>query len=168
MIRKLISLLLKNKLTLAVAESCTGGLISHKLTTVPGVSEVFREGIICYSNTSKTKRLGIKQSIIKKYGAVSYEVCSLMAKNITKSEKTDVGISITGIAGPLGNSQKKPVAPKSHHALRTHIGLVYIGINVKGRLTVYKYNFKGDRESIQQKSARTALELLKSHLSFPA
>lgn len=154
MIRKLVSLLLKKRLTLAVAESCTGGLISHKLTTVPKVSEVFREGIICYSNTSKIKRLGIKKSIIEKHGAVSYEVCRLMVKNITKSEKTDVGISVTGIAGPTGGTPAKP------------IGLVFIGINIKSRITVYKYNFKGDRKSIKQKSALAALELLKSNLSF--
>ena len=153
MIRKIVSLLLKKGLTLAVAESCTGGLISHKLTTIPGVSEVFREGIICYSNTSKVKRLGIKQSILEKYGAVSYEVCRLMAKNITKSEKTDAGISVTGIAGTSGGSREKPT------------GLVYIGINIKGRVTVYKYNFKGNRKYIQQKSAIMALELLKSALS---
>ena len=152
MIRKLVSLLLKKGLTLAVAESCTGGLISHKLTSIPGISAVFREGIICYSNTSKIKRLRIKQNIMKKYGAVSYEVCHLMATNITKSEKTDMGISITGIAGPTGGTPAKPV------------GLVFIGINIKGSVTVYKYNFKGNRKSIQQKSALAALGLLKSGL----
>lgn len=148
MILKLVSLLLKNGLTLAVAESCTGGLISHKLTGIPGVSEVFREGIICYSNTSKIKRLRISQNLLEKHGAVSYQVCRLMARNITKSEKTDMGISVTGIAGPKGDTPAKP------------IGLVFIGINIKGRVTVYKYNFKGNRKSIQQKSATRALELL--------
>lgn len=145
---RLISLLLKKGLTLAVAESCTGGLISHKLTNIPGVSKVFKEGIICYTNTSKVKRLGIKQSIIEKYGAVSEQACRLMAKGITKSEKTDTGISVTGIAGPAGSLNKKP------------IGLVYIGINIKNRITVYKYNFKGGRKSIQQNSALTAIKLL--------
>lgn len=148
MIRKLVSLLLKKGLTLAVAESCTGGIICHKLAAISGVSNVFKEGIICYSNTSKIKRLGIKQGIIKKYGAVSPNICRLMAKNITKSEKTDLGISVTGIAGPTGGTPVKPV------------GIVYIGINIKGRITVYKYNFKGNRKTIQQKSAVGALRLL--------
>jgi len=153
MTRKLVSLLLGKGLTLAVAESCTGGLVCYKLSAVTGVSNVFREGIVCYGNTSKTKRLGIKESIIAKYGAVSHEVCRLMAKNITKSEKTDAGISITGIAGPTGGTPGKPV------------GLVFIGINIKRKITVYKYNFKGNRKSIQNKSALTALKLLKSGLS---
>jgi len=151
--QKLVSLLIKKGLTLSVAESCTGGLICHKLTTIPGVSKVFKEGIICYSNSSKVKRLGIKKDIIEKYGAVSPEICRLMAKNIVKSEKTDLGISVTGIAGPSGGTIDRLV------------GLIYIGINIKGRVTVRKYNFRGNRKTIQQKSASTALELLKSALS---
>lgn len=146
--RNIVSFLAQRRLTLAVAESCTGGLICHNLTAVPGASNVLREGIICYSNSSKMKRLGIPRRIIEKYGAVSPQTCRLMARNIVRSEATDLGLSVTGITGPDGGTATKPV------------GLVYIGISYKGRVTVNKYIFKGTRNAIQQKAAKTALILL--------
>jgi len=145
---RIASLLLKKGLTLSVAESCTGGLICHKFTTIPGISASLKEGIVCYSNTSKIKRLGIPHKIIEKYGAVSSQVCRLMAKNIVKSEQSDLGLAVTGIAGPSGNTDTKP------------IGVVYIGIYYKSILLVKKYNFHGKRAFIQEKSANEALRLL--------
>ncbi|MDI6733197.1 MAG: CinA family protein [Planctomycetota bacterium] len=147
-LRRLVRLLLKRQMTLSIAESCTGGLISHKLTTVSGVSAVFREGIVCYSNTSKIKRLEIPPKIITRFGAVSSHVCRLMAKNIVKNEKANIGLALTGIAGPTGGTKTKP------------IGLVYIGINFKNKILIKKYNFSGSRITIQRKSALAALKLL--------
>ncbi|MBI5778665.1 MAG: CinA family protein [Planctomycetes bacterium] len=160
---RLVSLLSKKGLTLAIAESCTGGLICHKLTAIPCVSEVFKEGIICYSNTSKIKRLGVKPGIIEKYGAVSPEVCRLMAQNVTKSEKSDLGISVTGIAGPAKRSPDEYRCPEGGTPAQP-VGLVYIGVNIKGKITVHKYNFMGSRKNIQEKAARTALQLLEKNI----
>jgi nicotinamide-nucleotide amidase len=147
--RKLVLSLLKKNLTLSVAESCTGGLVCHKLTSINGASRVLKEGIICYSNSSKIKRLNIPERVIKRYGAVSEKVCRLMANNITKSEATDIGLSITGIAGPTGDTPEKKK------------GLVYIGINNRDKIIVKKYNFSGKRTEIQRKSAVKALQLLR-------
>jgi len=146
--KRVVSLIMKEGLTLAVAESCTGGLICHYLTTIPGVSGILKEGIICYSNSSKIKRLKIPAHKIRKYGAVSPEICHLMAKNIIKSESADLGLATTGIAGPSGGTPNKPV------------GLVYIGINFKGKTAVYKYNFTGQRNTIRQKASKEAFLLL--------
>ncbi|MFH1231274.1 MAG: CinA family protein [Planctomycetota bacterium] len=145
---RIASLLLKKRLTLSVAESCTGGLICHKLTTTPGISASLKEGIVCYSNTSKMKRLGIPIKTIAKYGAVSPQICHLMAKNIVKSERSDLGLAVTGIAGPSGGTPSKPA------------GLIYIGISFRGKISVKKYNLRGKRTSIQEKSANEALRLL--------
>jgi nicotinamide-nucleotide amidase len=147
--RHIVKLLLKKQLTLSIAESCTGGLICHKLTTVPGVSKSLKEGIICYSNTSKIKRLAIPKRTIEKYGAVSPQVCRLMAENVVKSEKSDLGLATTGIAGPSGGSPEKP------------IGLIYIGLYFKGKTQVNKYNFRGTRTTIQQKATAESLRLLR-------
>ncbi|MEW6026750.1 MAG: CinA family protein [Planctomycetota bacterium] len=192
---KFISWLTKKGLTLAVAESCTGGLICHKLTAIPGASKVFKEGTICYSDASKTKRLGIGKAVIERHGAVSPEVCRLMAKNITASEKTDLGISVTGIAGPSGLiASRRSIAAHPGAALRPAplslkrgegeprqrreppaispaeagfgqrlwrgVGVVYIGINIKGKVTVHKYNFRGTRNNIQEQAAQESLRLL--------
>lgn len=146
--RRIASLLLRKNLTLSVAESCTGGLICHKLTTIPGISASLKEGIICYSNTSKIKRLGIPRKIIEKCGAVSSQICRLMAKNIVKSEQSDLGLAVTGIAGPSGGTASKPV------------GLIYIGICFRGKISVKKYNLHGKRTQIQQKAATIAFKLL--------
>lgn len=138
---KVVSYLLKNNLTISTAESCTGGMIGAKLIGVAGISKVYQEGIISYSNEAKILRLGVSEDTLKKYGAVSVEVAKEMLLNL----KTDVAISTTGIAGPDGGSIEKPV------------GLVYIGIRVKNNIYIDKKIFKGDREKIRKRATNQAL-----------
>lgn len=138
---KVVSYLLKNNLTISTAESCTGGMIGAKLIGVAGISKVYQEGIISYSNEAKILRLGVSEDTLKKYGAVSVEVAKEMLLNL----KTDVAISTTGIAGPDGGSIEKPV------------GLVYIGIRVKNSIYIDKKIFKGDREKIRKRATNQAL-----------
>ena len=148
-------MLIKNKITIGIAESATGGLICHHLTNVPGISKSLCEGVVCYSNESKIKRLGIPRQVINKYGAVSPEVAKLMARNITHQEKTDLGLGITGIAGPGGGTKTKPV------------GLVYIGIHSrKSRIAdeVLKYQFNGPRLMVKERASATALNLIRLRL----
>ena len=114
--KKVINKLINKKLTISVVESCTGGMLSSTLTSVSGSSKVFKFGLVVYSNKSKINILHISKNIIKKYGAVSKEVCYSMIKNLIKISKTNIAVSITGIAGPGGGSKKKPIC------------LVYIGI----------------------------------------
>ena len=122
--------LIKNKLTISVAESCTGGLLTHNLTKLANSSKYFQMGLITYSNQAKIKILKVNKNIIKKYGAVSHESCKLMVQNLSKISKSKINISITGIAGPKGGSKLKPV------------GLVFIGIKKGNKTTVNKYLFK--------------------------
>ncbi|MBI4834224.1 MAG: competence/damage-inducible protein A [Planctomycetes bacterium] len=148
-------MLIDRRRSLSVAESCTGGLLSHKLTKISGVSKVFKEGMVCYSNESKINRLAIPRRIINRYGAVSEEVASLMARNIARLTKSNLGVGVTGIAGPDGGTPEKPV------------GLVYIAINSGARSTadrVLHYRFFGPRIMIQERSAATALNLLRLRL----
>ncbi|MEK7449668.1 MAG: CinA family nicotinamide mononucleotide deamidase-related protein [Planctomycetota bacterium] len=142
-------LLLKKNLSVALAESCTGGLITHKLTNVPDISRSLKESIICYSNDSKIKRLRIPSHFIKKYGAVSREIAGLMARNAARLAKTDIGLGVTGLAGPSGGTVLKPV------------GLVYIALYFNGKITVKSYNFQGPREVIKERTANAALNLLR-------
>lgn len=142
-----VELLLANKLTISTAESCTGGLVAARLINVPGVSEVFKTGHITYSNKAKRRILGVKKSTLEKFGAVSEQTAGEMAKGIGAITKADVGVAITGIAGPDGGSDEKPV------------GLVYIGCFVKGKLEVNKYNFSGNRAKIREASVTAALTL---------
>lgn len=141
------------KLTVSVAESCTGGLISNKLTNISGSSEYFIAGIVAYSNSAKIKILKIPENLLKKYGAVSKEVAKKMAENVRKLNNTDIGISATGIAGPKGGTKEKPV------------GLVFIGISDDKKTVVEKFNFKGKRIEIKEKTAVSALKLLRKFLS---
>ena len=151
--QKIVKLLKKKKLKISVAESCTGGMFSSVLTSVSGSSKVFTMGFVTYSNQSKNHLLKVPKQIIKKYGAVSHEVCLLMLTNINKIAKTNMSISITGIAGPKGGSKKKPV------------GLVYIGIKSGNRIKTKKYLFKNKgRFYIQNKAAKTALKLILTFL----
>ena len=113
--KKIVNLLKKKKLKIAFAESCTGGLLSKSITSVSGSSKVFNLGLVAYSNESKIKVLKISRKIIKKYGAVSEQVCKAMAKNVSKIGNTNMSVYVTGIAGPSGGTRKKPV------------GLVYVG-----------------------------------------
>ncbi|MBU5593484.1 competence/damage-inducible protein A [Clostridium sp. MSJ-4] len=137
--------LLQKRLTIAVAESCTGGMIASKLVNYPGVSEVFMEGVVTYSNKSKVENLGVKVETLEKYGAVSEETAREMAEGIVKKAGVDIGISSTGIAGPDGGTEEKPV------------GLVYIGICIRGKSMVKKLNIPGNRERVR---ARTTMEAL--------
>ena len=126
-------LLIKNNLTISTAESCTSGLLASRLTDVPGSSQYFKGGSVCYSNELKINVMGIDKDLIERYGAVSEEVAKSLAKNIAQKNNTDLGIGITGIAGPDGGTEKKPV------------GLVFVGIFYKNNLYIKKYNLTPDR-----------------------
>ena len=149
--KKTISLIKRKKLKLAIAESCTGGMLSSAITSISGSSKVFTMGLITYSNQAKTSILKVPQKIIKKYGAVSVQCCLAMVNNLSKISKSKVCVSITGIAGPKGGSKKKP------------IGLVYIGIRVGKKVIVNKCNFKNKgRAYIQKLTVKKSLNLLSS------
>ena len=141
--------LFDKKKTISVAESCTGGLIGAKLTNVSGSSNYFMDGVITYSNQSKMEFLKIPREIIEKYGAVSEEVAILMAEGIRKVSNTDYGISATGIAGPTGGTEEKPV------------GLVYIGFAHENDSFARKFIFGGDRQAIRERTAQAALNLVR-------
>ena len=138
---KIVSLLKKKKIKISFAESCTGGLLSSSITSVSGSSKVFNLGLVAYSNQSKTKVLKVPKNIIRKYGSVSASVCLSMLKNLNKISKTNISVSITGIAGPSGGTKIKPV------------GLVYVGIKKGNRAKVKKYLFKNKGRSYIQKAA---------------
>ena len=151
--KKIISLLKRKKLKIAVAESCTGGLLSSAITSVSGSSKVFSLGLVTYSNESKIKVLKISKKFIKKYGAVSEQVCRAMVKNVSKIGKTKMSISVTGIAGPKGGTRKKPV------------GLVYVGIKKGNKINIKKYLFKNKgRSYIQRATVNKCLGLILSAL----
>ena len=147
--KAVVDLLFANKLTITTVESCTGGLLSARLINVPGVSEVFKSGYVTYSNKAKRRLLGVKKNLLEKHGAVSKEVARDMAKGAALVSKSDVTVSITGIAGPDGGTEEKPV------------GLVYIGCNVRGKITVKEYHFSGDRAKIRENTVSAALTLLR-------
>ena len=141
--------LIKKKLKISCAESCTGGMLSSTITSVSGSSKVFKLGLITYSNEAKIDILKVPKKIIIKYGAVSNECCLSMVKNLSKISKTDISISVTGVAGPNGGTKLKPV------------GLVYIGI-MKGNKIIIKENiFKNkNRISIQKATVNTSLKII--------
>ena len=145
-------LLLEKNLTISTAESCTGGLVSATLINYPGVSSVFMEGCVTYSNEAKINRLGVKKETLDKFGAVSEETAREMAEGIAKNFKTNIGLSTTGIAGPGGGSKEKPV------------GLVYIGIYINGKTIVKKFIFEGNRQEIRLKATNSILNELKIEL----
>ena len=147
--KTLIKLLIKKKLRISFAESCTGGLLSSKITSVSGASKIFSLGLVTYSNQAKIRVLKVNKNIIKKFGAVSYECCSAMVKNLSRLSKANINISITGIAGPKGGTKEKPV------------GLVYIGVKKGNKIQVNKCLFKAkNRSSIQKATVRKALNLI--------
>ena len=151
--KKILNILVKKKLKLAVAESCTGGMLSSAITSVSGSSKVFTLGVVAYSNQSKTKVLRVSKNIIKKYGSVSEQVCLAMVKNLNKISKTNISVSITGIAGPSGGAKIKPV------------GLVYVGIKKGNRTEFKKYLFKNKgRTYIQKAAVNKSLGLILSFL----
>ena len=147
--KKIVSLLRRKKLRLAIAESCTGGMLSGVITSVSGSSKVFTMGFVTYSNQAKTSILKVPKKIIKKYGAVSVQCCLAMVNNLSKISKSKICVSITGIAGPKGGSKKKPV------------GLVYIGIRVGKKAVITKCDFKNKgRAFIQKQTIKKSLNLL--------
>ena len=147
--KKIVEILIKKKLTISFVESCTGGMASSAITDIRGSSKVFTLGMVVYSNKSKINVLKIPNNIIKKYGAVSKQVCLHMVKNLSKISKTNISISITGIAGPKGGTNKKPV------------GLVYVGIKKGQTIQVKKYLFKNkDRFYIQKAAVNKSLKLI--------
>jgi len=139
--KKIVNRLIKKKLTISTAESCTGGLLSSAIISAAGSSKVFKLGLVTYSNQSKIKVLKVFKNIIRKYGTVSEQVCLAMVMNLNKISKTSISISITGIAGPSGGTKIKPV------------GLVYVGIKKGNRVEVKKYLFKNKGRSYIQKAA---------------
>jgi nicotinamide-nucleotide amidase len=145
-------LLAAKKLTIAVAESCTGGLIADRLTNVPGSSSYFERGLITYSNVSKTSELGVPESVLESHGAVSRETAEAMASGVRLNAGTDIGISTTGVAGPTGGSADKPV------------GLVWIGYSDGHETIALKFNFGDDRRRTKERASQAALELLRRKL----
>ncbi len=145
---KVAQLLINDRLTLATAESCTGGLLASRLTDVPGSSAFFQAGITTYSNEAKVRVLNIPKTLLKKKGAVDEEVALLMAKNVRRLFKTHYGIGITGIAGPDGGTKTKPV------------GLVYIAVATNSEALCVKCVFDGTRSAIKRKASTQALKLL--------
>ncbi|CEO23431.1 competence/damage-inducible protein A [Paraclostridium sordellii] len=145
-------LLVEKNLTIAVSESCTGGMVSSTLIDYPGISQVFMEGCVTYSNEAKMSRLGVKKETLDSFGAVSTETAIEMAKGVAMNLKTNVGLSTTGIAGPGGGTAEKPV------------GLVYIGLYINGKTKVKKLNLAGSREKIRVKATKEALNFLRLEL----
>ena len=141
--------LLRKKLTIATAESCTGGLLAHRLTNIPGSSDYFMRGFIVYSNKAKEELLKVPKAMLVKYGAVSRQVAEKMAENVRKLSKTDIGVGITGIAGPGGATPSKPV------------GLVYIAVSTRKRTICTEFRSAGSRAAIKERSSQSALNMLR-------
>ena len=144
----IIKKLLKRNISISIAESCTGGLLSSKFTSVAGISKIFNMGLITYSNKSKSSLLKISQNDLKKYGAVSHQTAALMVKNLQRLTKSKLCISTTGIAGPSGGTKVKPV------------GLIYFGIKYKNKTIILEKKFKGSRIQIQQKTVKAIFTIL--------
>tara|TARA_B100001564_G_C20046112_1_gene405431 strand:- start:23 stop:493 length:471 start_codon:yes stop_codon:yes gene_type:complete len=146
---KIVKLLTKKRLKISCAESCTGGLLSNTITSISGSSKVFTLGLVTYSNQSKTNILKIPKKIIMKKGAVSHETCLSMVKNLSKISKTNISVSVTGVAGPKGGTKQKPV------------GLVYIGIKRGNKTIIRKNLFKNkNRYSIQKSTVNQAHKMI--------
>ena len=151
--KKIVGLLKRKKLKISIAESCTGGMLSSTITSVSGSSKVFNLGLVAYSNQSKIRVLKVSKKIIRKYGAVSEQVCLAMVKNVSKISKTNISVSITGIVGPSGGTKKKPV------------GLVYVGIKKANKIKIKKYLFRNKgRTYIQKAAVNKSLDLILSFI----
>ena len=152
-IKKIINLLSKKNLKLSVAESCTGGMLSSSITSLSVASKIFKFGLVTYYNQSKISLLKVPKKVIKKYGAVSFQCCMAMVNNLEKISKSNLSVSITGIAGPLGGSKNKPV------------GLVFIGIKKAKKIKINRCLFKNNkRSSIQKAAVKKTLELILSFI----
>ena len=145
-INKLIAKLVKKKLKISTAESCTGGLVAYSIIKNSGVSKIFTGSIICYSNSAKIKYLSVSKKTLSKYGAVSRNVANEMIDGLYKNEKTQICVSTTGVAGPNGGTKYKPV------------GLVYVGIKIKKKKYIFKKIYKGTRLQIQNKTKNFIFE----------
>ena len=149
--QKIVNLLTKKELNISFAESCTGGLLASSITSISGSSKVFTLGLVTYSNNAKINILKVPKNIISRHGAVSHQTCMYMVRNLNKISKTNISVSITGVAGPNGGTRKKPV------------GLVYIGIKKSNKILVKKYFFKNkNRQQIQRATVNKALNLVLS------
>ena len=148
-----VEMLLKKQLTITTAESCTGGLIGATLVNVPGVSAVFKEGYITYANESKQKILGVSEDTLEKYGAVSEQTAREMAEGAIKAADADISIAVTGIAGPDGGTDEKPV------------GLVYMACRYKGKTVAERHVFDGDRLMVRNTTVLYALDLVQRTIS---
>ena len=147
--KSLIKLLIRKKIKISVVESCTGGLLASAITSISGASKIFSLGLITYSNLAKIKILRVNKNIIKRFGAVSYECCYAMVNNLSRISKTNINVSITGIAGPRGGTKNKPV------------GLVFIGLKKGNKIQIIKCLFKSKkRSSIQKATVKKALNLV--------
>ena len=147
----LIKKLIKKKLKISFAESCTGGMLASELTSISGASKVFGLGLVTYSNQAKINVLKVNKNIIQTYGAVSPQCCEAMVKNLAKISKAQINVSVTGIAGPNGGTKVKPV------------GLVYIGVKNKNKILIIKNLFKQkSRKAIQNATIKRTLEIIKS------
>ena len=151
-LEKISELMIKNKLTLAIAESCTGGLICHTVTNIPGSSAFFQMGIVSYNNTAKVNLLNVQRKTLQCHGAVSSQTAEEMAQGIRTKAGADIGLSTTGIAGPGGGTPDKPV------------GLVYIALSDKKGTASYKYTFRGNRWENKESTCQKSLELLIKYL----
>jgi PncC family amidohydrolase len=145
-------LLTEQKLTLALAESCTGGLIAHRLTNVPGSSAYFIGGMVSYANEAKERMLGVSHQTLQEHGAVSEETAREMSREVRRLLQTDVALAVTGIAGPSGGTPEKPV------------GLTYIALTAEDFERCEKYLWKGDRRANKEQSAKAALRMLRQYL----
>jgi nicotinamide-nucleotide amidase len=149
--KNLVKKLIKKKLRISFAESCTGGMLACSITSVSGASKVFSLGLITYSNQAKIKVLNVNKNIIKKYGAVSAECCEAMVKNLAKISKAQINVSVTGIAGPNGGTKNKPV------------GLVYIAVKKSNKILITKNIFnQKNRNSIQKATVKRSLKIIAS------
>ncbi|MDB9736090.1 CinA family protein [Candidatus Pelagibacter ubique] len=151
--KNIVKKLIKKKLKISFAESCTGGMLAASITSISGASKVFNIGFITYSNQAKINILNINKNIIKKYGAVSAECCEAMVKNLAKISKAQINVAVTGIAGPNGGSKDKPV------------GLVFIGVKKSNKFLISRNYFKSkNRNSIQKMTVKRTFELVNSLL----
>ena len=149
-----IEYLIENNITIATAESCTAGLIAATLGDVPGVSSIFSQGFVTYSNEAKEQLLGVPRVLLESYGAVSSQVAQAMAEGVCKKTGAAIGISATGIAGPGGGTKEKPV------------GLVYIGVCIDGQTTVKRCVFPGNRTQVRVMTVRTAFDEVRVRLGI--
>ena len=151
MISQIIRELIKKKITISTAESCTGGLLASKITSISNASNIFNIGLVTYSNSAKHKILKVNPKILKKYGAVSQQVCKEMVQNLFKLSKSKISISVTGVAGPNGGTNLKPV------------GTVYVGVKYNEKIKIYLFNFnkKFSRNKIQNLTVVSIFQIIK-------